>query len=129
MVELSESARQTARNYAPVLNGLHPIVEEHLGSLLWQERQDTTIADDDALGEVVRVGPVVAMGVALSTIDVQNLQEALAAYLRQYSFQVGPLRAMPNGELELTAEDAHHARFTLRCRGRLRCWIDVPAVR
>ncbi|GAB3812586.1 hypothetical protein GCM10028820_05790 [Tessaracoccus terricola] len=114
-----------SRRYGPVLDELQDLIEATIGPLLWKERADTALTDDEL---AVRVGPIFGSGVALAVIDAPPLVRRINQLLRNNGFEEVPgFDVKEWAEWRIESPHGDGALLTLHLAGYAKAYVTVRA--
>ncbi len=116
------------REFTPVLEQLRVSLEPAVGVLLWKNAREARLVTHTKRRDFVRVGPIFGDGVALSTIDPNEVLEIFNQAAVSANLHPAERTESVNGELSWTADDQIGTTLELRIGRDVRIWMDTEAL-
>lgn len=116
------------RTLGPQVEELQHAVEPVVGTLLWKPARETRLITHTERQDFVRVGPIIGDGVAMTTVDPDELRAAVAAVAARHGYpEPGPV-VLEDNEYKLTVDDQIGTQLQVRVGVDVRLWADTEAL-
>lgn len=116
--------KELTAEYLPIVLELREILDPIIGPLLWKEPMETRIVTHTERPPFARIGTSFGDGVALKTVDPDEVFRAFNTVARKHGFSQAPRVEWVDGGISLTADNGIGTTIETRVGQNLRIWVD-----